>query len=139
MTKRPPRVRLGNLEANGIAPSVLALVERGAQRRPAVARELRGNVEMRFDEGYAPVWLSFGSGGVVVEDGPADSDGFEPDLVIRGPLPEFVHLVAAPFVGAVPRITDARARRAVAGVARGRVKLEGSQRLGRQLLKLLRI
>jgi hypothetical protein len=130
-------VRLGNLEANGIAPSVLALVERGAQRRPALARELRGKVEIRFEEGYAAIHLAFTPDEVVVED--AAGDDFDPDLVIRGALPDVVQLAAAPQLAGLPRPTNARGRRAIAGMARGRVRLEGSQRLGRRLLQLLQI
>jgi hypothetical protein len=135
---RPPHVRLGHVAPNGIAPSVLALVERGAHRRPAQAREMRGKVEIRFEEDYAPVRLSFGSREILVEDASADG-GFAPDLVVRGSLPEVVQLAAAPQLGGLPKLTDRRGRRAIVGVARGRVKFEGSQRLGRRLLRLLQI
>ena len=135
---RPPRVRLGHLAPNGIAPSVLALVERGAQRRPAQARGMTGKIEIRFEEPYAPVRLTFGADEVLVEDA-SDDGAFDADLVIRGSLPDVVQLAAAPQLGGVPKLTDKRGRRALVGVARGRVRLEGSQRLGRRLLRLLEI
>jgi hypothetical protein len=135
---RAPRVRLGHVAPNGIAPSVLALVERGAQRRPAHARAMKGTVEIRFDEDYAAVRLSFGGREVLVEDA-AEDGGFDPDLVVRGSLPEVVQLAAAPQLGGLPKLTDKRGRRALVGVARGRVKFEGSQRLGRRLLRLVQI
>jgi hypothetical protein len=135
---RPPRVRLGHLAPNGIAPSVLALIERGAQRRPAQAHGIEGKIEIRFEEPYAPVRLTFGSQEILVEDASEDG-GFVPDLVIRGSLPEVVQLAAAPQLGGLPKLTDKRGRRALVGVARGRVRFEGSQRLGRRLLRLLQI
>jgi hypothetical protein len=55
----PPRVKLGHQARNGIAAGLLAVVERGAAKRPRVARELRGRVEIRFAEDYAPVRLRF--------------------------------------------------------------------------------
>jgi len=37
----PPQVRLGALLEGGLAPAIMAIVERGAQKRPALARSLR--------------------------------------------------------------------------------------------------
>jgi hypothetical protein len=78
----PPPVRLGHQAPNGIAAGLLALVERGAAKRPRVARELQGRVEIRFAEDYAPVRLQFGDQHVLVEDG--NGRRWRSDLVIEG-------------------------------------------------------
>src|SRR2546423_13262253 len=104
MAKRrtgPPAVKLGHQAANGIAAGLVALVERGASRRPRIARELRGRVEIRFAEGYAPVRLDFGDVEVTVEDG--NGRRWSADLVIEGSLPDVIHLATAPLVGGMPK------------------------------------
>src|SRR5207237_4936480 len=93
-----PDVRLGATSDEGIAASIFALVERGAARRPALAREMRGRIELRFEESLAPVRLVFEEGVVVVEDGAWET----PDLRISGRLPHVVALTVAPLVGGVP-------------------------------------
>jgi hypothetical protein len=118
------KVRLGNHEPNGISASMYAMVERGLARRPRVAKVIRGTVEFRFEEDFAAIRVTFGDGEVVVEDVPR---GRKADLVIRGSLPDVVQLAAAPVVGAM------------ASVARGKVRIEGSPMLARRLLKLLEI
>ncbi len=119
-----PRVKLGRQQPNGISASIYGLVERGMQRRPRVAKTIRGTVEFRFEEDFAPVRVTFGDDEVLVEDVPRARKA---NLVIRGSLPNVVQLTAAPVVGAV------------ASVARGKVKIEGSPQLARRLLKLLEI
>ncbi|MGH2801023.1 MAG: hypothetical protein ACRDM0_25795, partial [Thermoleophilaceae bacterium] len=99
----PPRVRLGHQAPNGIAAGLLALVERGAAKRPRIARELRGRVEIRFAEDYAPVRLHFEDDQVLVEDG--NGTRWRSDLVIEGALPDVVQLATAPLVGGLPRPT----------------------------------
>jgi hypothetical protein len=126
----PPRVRLGRLAPDGIAPAVLALVERGLERRPRVVDGLRGEIELRFAEGYAPVRLAFSDGEVVVEDGGA----VDPDLVVTGSLPDIIHLAVVPSFGGVPR-----SWRALGALATGKVRVEGERALGRRLLALLRL
>ncbi len=135
----PPKVKLGRMAPNGIAPSLYGLVEHGAKRRPGVARALRGKVEIRFSEGFAPVRMEFGGDGVVVEDADGSKKGWKPDLLIQGALPDIVQLAAAPLVGGVPKPTDARGRAALARVASRKVRIEGSPLLARRLLKLLEI
>jgi len=130
-----PPVRLGALADDGIAPSIYALVLRGVQRRPEVAAGARGEVELRFAEGYAPIRISFGDGEVVVEDGASP----DPDLVVSGALPDVVHLTTAPLVGGVPNPVNARGRSALARMARGRVRVDGDRALGRRLLRLLEL
>jgi hypothetical protein len=133
----PPGVKLGHQAPNGIAAGLLALVERGAARRPRIARELRGKVEIRFDEDYAPVRLAFGEVEVIVEDG--NGRRWSSDLVIQGSLPDVIQLATAPLVGGLPKPTDKRGRAALATVAARRVRIEGSPLLARRVMKLLEV
>lgn len=132
-----PQVQLGVLAPNGISASMFALVERGVVRRPRIAKGLAGTVEIRFKEDFAPLRVVFGKNEVLVED--AVEERGNPDLVIQGSLPDVVQLASAPLFGGVPRPTHARGRAALAHVAGGRVKVEGSPLLARRLLKLLEI
>jgi hypothetical protein len=125
--------------ANGISASLYGLIERGAAKRPGIARGMRGNVEIRFRENFAPVRVAFQPKAVVVEDGNGKADGWTPDLVIHGSLPDIVQLAAAPLFGGIPKPTDRRGRAALARVAGRKVKIEGSALLARRLLKLLEI
>jgi hypothetical protein len=134
-----PRVKLGYVDPDGIAPSLYALVERGAGRRPKIAAGMRGVVELRFREQFAPVRVEFGHAEILVEDTAADSARGKPDLVIHGSLPDVVQLAAAPLVGGLPKVTDRRGRAALARVAGRRVKIEGSALLARRLLRLLEL
>lgn len=138
-TRPRPRVRLGYIHPNGIAPSLYALIERGAARRPKVVAGMRGVVELRFKENFATVRVEFGEADVRVEDAAQDESRDKPDLVIHGSLPDVVQLAAAPLVGGVPMPTHRRGRAALARVAGGRVKIEGSPLLARRLLKLLEL
>jgi hypothetical protein len=97
--------------------------------------EMRGRIELRFEEGIAPVRLVFEDGAVVVEDGAWE----EPDLRVSGRLPHVVALTVAPLVGGVPNPATGRGRSALAKVAGGQVRLEGDRALGRRLLRLLAI
>lgn len=123
---------------NGIAASIYGLVELGKTRRPELARELRGRVELRFREDFAPVRLNFAADGVLVEDA-EDQNGWKPQLVISGSLPDIIQLTAAPLFAGLPKLTDPRGRAALASMAGGKVKIEGSATLARRLLKLLEI
>jgi hypothetical protein len=134
-----PRVKLGYVDPNGIAPSLYALVERGAGRRPKIVAGMRGVVELRFREKFAAVRVEFGDADILVEDRAPDADHGKPDLVIHGSLPDVVQLAAAPLVGGLPKLTDRRGRAAVARVAGRRVKIEGSALLARRLLRLLEL
>ena len=143
---RKPRskhdVKLGRLAENGISGSMYSLIERGAHKRPKLAKELRGNVEIRFKEDFAPVRAIFGSDGILVEDGVLDAEGdesFKPDLVISGSLPQIVQLASAPLFGGLPRPTHPQGRAALRRVAGRKVKIEGSPLLARRLLRLLEI
>jgi hypothetical protein len=126
-------LRLGAVADDGIAASIYALVERGIHRRPALARQIHGEIELRFDEELAPVRLVFEPDVVTVEDGPAR----RPDLVISGRLPHVVALATAPLLGGVPNPINRRGRAALARVANRRVRVVGNRALGRKLLRLL--
>ena len=136
MSGAPP-VKLGHQAPNGIAAGLLALVERGAAKRPRIARELRGRVEIRFAEDYAPVRLHFADDEVTIEDGKGGR--WKSDLVIEGRLPDVVQLATAPLVGGLPKPTDKRGRAALASVAARRVRIEGSPLLARRVMKLLEV
>ena len=136
---KSPSVRMGRMASNGIAASMYGLVERGAVKRPAIVRSLRGEVEIRFAEDFAPVRVAFEEDGILVEDNLEEGNGTKPDLVIQGSLPDIVQLAAAPLVGGVPKPTHPRGRSALARVASRKVRIEGSALLARRLLKLLEI
>ena len=126
-------LRLGAVADDGIAASIYALVERGIHRRPTVARQIHGEIELRFEEELSPVRLVFDREAVTVEDGPAR----QPDLVISGRLPHVVALATAPLVGGVPNPINRRGRAALARMANRRVRVVGNRALGRKLLRLL--
>jgi hypothetical protein len=117
---------------------MFGLIERGAAKRPKIAKSLRGSVEIRFKEDFAHVRVHFAPSGVTVADAHED-EKFSPDLVIQGSLPDIVQLASAPLFGGLPRPTNARGRAALARVAGGKVKIEGSPLLARRVLKLLEI
>ena len=131
----PPPVRLGSLTDGSLAPAIMAIVERGVHHRPALAHTLAAEIELVFDEGYPPVRIVFGEGGVLVEDGPAPA----PALRIEGALPDQITLIAAPLVGGWPSPINARGRSALSMVALGRVRIEGRLALMRRFLRIIRI
>lgn len=131
----PPSVRLGTLLEGGVAPAVLAIVERGVRRRPALAHGLRAEVELAIEEDYPPVRIVFANDAVLVEDGASDA----PDLRIVGALPDLIHMTVSPMVGGVPTPINARGRAALGMVARRRVRVEGRVGLLRRFLAVLRI
>jgi hypothetical protein len=130
-----PAVRLGALVPGGLAPAIMAIVERGVRRRPALAGALRAEVELAIEEGYPPVRIVFGERVVLVEDGP----GVAPDLRVEGSLPDLISLMVAPLFGGVPSPINARGRAALGMVAQGRVRIEGRLGLVRRLLAVIRI
>lgn len=142
MNALTPPVRLGELHEDGIAPSVFVLLERGVGLRPAMARDTRGIVELRFAEGFAPVRIEFGEREIVVADvAPLEPPvhGPPPDLVVSGRLPDVIKLTTAPMVAGLPNPIDRRGRAALGQLARGRVQISGDRALGRRLLALLAI
>jgi hypothetical protein len=136
---RAPRLRLGRMVENGVAPSIFGLVERGIAREPVLASQMRGRVVFRFAEDFSPLRISFRPKSVVVEDG----DLRKPDLVISGRLPDIVHFATVPTLQGrlhgVPDPRRPRGRNALRRIASGRVRIEGDRVLGRRLLRLLAV
>jgi hypothetical protein len=128
-------VRLGALADGGLAPAILAIVERGVTRRPEQARALGIEVELRMDEAYPPVRILFGDGVVLVEDGPAH----EPALRISGALSDLVALLVAPLMGGIPNPIDARGRAALGMFASRRVRIDGGLGAMRSFLGVVRL
>ena len=102
-----PDVRLGALREGGLAPAIMALIERGVQQRPDQARALRLEVELQLEDIYPPVRILFAEDGVLVEDGPAVAPG----LRISGTLPDLAAMMVAPTVGGVPSPINPRGSR----------------------------
>jgi hypothetical protein len=130
-----PEVRLGELMPGGLAPAILGIVDRGVRRRPASARALRAQIELRFEDGYPPVRIVFEERLVLVQDGACA----EPDLRISGALPDLISLLVAPLVGGWPNPVGARGRAALALMASRRVRVEGRLGLMRRLLAVIRV
>ena len=59
--------------------------------------------------------------------------------MISGPLPSLLSLATAPRAGGLPSLGDRRGRAAIALMARGEVRLDGSKTLGRRLLALIEL
>ena len=134
-----PRVRLGRMVEDGVAPSILGLIERGVAREPGLAAEMRGRVVFRFAEEFSPLRIAFRPRTVLIEDG----DLRKPDLVIAGRLPDIVHMATVPTLGGrfggLPDPRQVRGRRALRRLASGRVRIDGDSALARRLLRLLAV
>jgi hypothetical protein len=130
-----PEVRLGELAEGGLAPAIMAIVERGVNRRPDQARALEVEVELRMEESYPPVRIVFDPDGVLVEDGP----GRAPALRISGALSDLVALLVTPLVGGVPSPVSARGRAALGMLASRRVRIDGGLGLMRSFLGVIRL
>jgi len=133
--QHPPRVRLGTVVEGGLAPAILAVVERGVHHRPALAASFDAEIELVLEEALAPVRIVFMGSAVLVEDGPAEA----PDLRIAGALPDLTSLMATPLVRGVPSPMRARGRAALGLVAGGRVRVTGRMGLMRRFLQLIRV
>jgi hypothetical protein len=130
-----PPVRLGRLIQGGLAPAILAIVERGVRRSPQLAATLSGEVELAVDGSYPPVRIVFEPGMVLVEDGPAEA----PALWVAGELGDLISLLVAPAVGGVPSPMTSRGRSALGLVASRRIRVRGRIALLRRLLSIMRI
>ena len=135
MAAVPQQVVLGEMVEGGLAPAILAVIERGVRHRPALAAALRGEVELSSGGDYPPVRILFGPEQVLVADGAAET----PDLRITGSLPDLVSLMVAPLVGGVPSPVNARGRAALGLVAFRRVRIQGRFGLMRRFLALIRV
>jgi len=131
----PPSAELGQHLPGGLSPAILAIIERGIHRRPAIAAQLRAEIELNLQDQYPPVRISFTDERVLVEDRGVG----EPDLRVTGALHDLVGLMAAPMLGGLPNPIDRRGRAVLALVAGRRVRIEGRMALMRQLLALIRI
>ena len=130
-----PEVRLGDLQAGGLAPAVMAIIDRGVRRRPDLARSLNIEVELTFEAQHPPVRIMFGPEDVLVEDGPASA----PDLRIEGQLADHIALMVAPVVGGLPSVFDARGRAALGMVVSRRVRIRGNLGLLRRFLGVIHV
>ncbi|MFL5822103.1 MAG: hypothetical protein ACJ764_01525 [Solirubrobacteraceae bacterium] len=130
-----PEVRLGDLQQGGLAPAVMAIIDRGARRRPDLARSLNIEVELSFQEHHPPVRIMFGTDEVLVEDGPASA----PALRIDGQLGDHIALMVAPVVGGLPSVFDPRGRAALGMVVSRRVRIHGSLGLLRRFLGVIHV
>jgi hypothetical protein len=129
-------VRLGETAEGSISAAVYALVERAVHQQPEIAAELTGHiVRLEFDEGWPPIRIEFY--GDVIEVG--DCGGHEADAVIRGALPDVTAVLTAPLTAGVPNPIKAQGRAALARLADGRVRTEGSRAVARRVLQLLAI
>jgi hypothetical protein len=130
-----PEVRLGALREGGLAPAIMALVERGVRERPDQARALELEVELQLEEIYPPVRIVFDHDGVLVEDGPAVAPG----LRISGTLPDLAAMMVAPTVRGVPSPMDARGRAAIGLFTSRRVRIQGRIGALRSFVSLIRL
>jgi hypothetical protein len=135
LPSHPPDIELGTLADGGLSPAILAIVERGVRRRPALAHELTAEIELVVTEQYPPVRIVFGERLVLVEDGRATA----PDLRITGSLGDLVSLMVTPLVSGVPSPVRGRGRAALGLLMQGRVRVEGRLGLMRKFLSVIRI
>ena len=131
----PPAVRLGATLRGGLAPSIYALVERGALKRPEQAGAVRGRVQLRFRDEYPPVAMHFSEDGIEVFDGEAE----RPNLTVTAGLANVVLLTTAPLRMGMPSPANARGRAVLQKMARGEIRLKGDLGLARAMLELMRI
>ena len=132
---RAPHVRLGRIERGGLAPAIMAIVERGVRRRPSLSGGIQAEIQLEFAEGYPPVRVVFDDQTVLVEDGGAVA----PDLRVRGTLPDLISLMVTPLVGGLPNPINARGRAALGMVVLRRVRFEGRLGLMRRLIRAIRV
>lgn len=114
-----------------VAAGILALVERGVERRPELARE-PATVRLRFREGWPPVLIELGD---VVRV--SDDDHTPADVEIRATLPDLITLLSAPLRGGIPSPTSAPGRAALGRLLGGEVQIDGLRSTARRLLRLM--
>jgi hypothetical protein len=135
MAAEATEVRLGRLAAGGVAPAIMAIVDRGVRRRPSLCNDLRAEIELDMGAHYPPVRIVFDDHAVLVEDGAAEA----PDLRVHGQLPDLVSLMVAPLVRGLPNPIDRRGRAALGMVALRRVRVEGRLALLRRFLGVIQV
>jgi hypothetical protein len=135
MAPEAPEVRLGRLAAGGVAPAIMAIVDRGVRERPHLSSDLRAEIELDMGKRYPPVRIVFGDEAVLVEDAP----GEQPDLRVSGQLPDLVSLMVAPLVRGLPNPVDRRGRAALGMVALRRIRVEGKFALLRRFLGVIAV
>jgi hypothetical protein len=135
MASEAPDVRLGRLEEGGVAPAIMAIVDRGVKERPALSSGLEAEIELDMGTRYPPVRIVFDGHAVLVEDAAAD----RPDLRVSGQLPDLISLMVAPLVGGLPNPINARGRAALGMVAFRRVRVEGKLALLRRFLGVIQV
>ena len=131
-----PVVRMSETADDSIAPTVFALIDRGAGLRPFFAAEMRGSILLCFNGAHPPVHVAFEGDAITVSDG---TDAHAVDLRIDAALPDLVSLLAVPLSGGIPKPTSKKGRAALARIADGRVELDGPFGLGRKLLRLMSV
>src|SRR5436305_15147511 len=82
--QQPPRVELGRVAAGGLAPAIMAIVDRGVHRRPEMARRLHAEIELNLADVYPTERIQFREDRVLVEDGDVSS----PSLRTNATLPD---------------------------------------------------
>jgi hypothetical protein len=130
-----PEVKLGRLQDGGVAPAIMAIVDRGLRRRPHLAGGFDAEIELNIGSPYPTVRIAFHNGTVVVEDAKAK----RPDLRISGELPDLVSLMVMPQVRGLPNPMDARGRAALGLLASRRVRVEGKLGLLRRFLGVIQV
>ncbi|HEY1591419.1 MAG TPA: hypothetical protein VGF81_06475 [Solirubrobacteraceae bacterium] len=130
-----PEVKLGRLKEGGVAPAIMAIVDRGVRRRPHLAGGFDAEIELDMGSPYPAVRIVFQDGTVVVEDGKAQ----RPDLRITGELPDLVSLMVMPHVRGLPNPIDPRGRAALGLLASRRVKVEGKLGMLRRFLGVIQV
>ena len=135
MLPEAPEVRLGRLADGGVAPAIMAIVDRGVSQRPHLAGALEAEIELDMGTRYPRVRIVFENGTVLVEDAEAE----EPDLKISGQLPDLVSLMVMPLVRGLPNPIDRRGRAALGLVAFRRVRVEGKLGLLRRFLGVIQL
>ena len=131
-----PAVLLTEPVDGSIAPTVFAIVDRGATLRPWFARDLRGAILLCFNGEHPPVRLDFGGDLITIGDAnTADAV----DLRVDADLRDLVALISVPLSGGVPKPTTRRGRAALAMLANGRVELTGPIALARRLLRVMSV
>jgi hypothetical protein len=130
MTTHSITVNLGAVADGSVAPAIRAIVERGVQQRPDLARE-PGRIRLRFEEGWPAVMIVLGDRVIV-----CDNETAPVDVEIAATLPDLVTLLTTPLAKGIPNPIRREGRAAI-GLLRGRVEIDGIRATALRLLRLL--